>query len=318
MLKSDRYERMALSSHIIPQQPVQLGPISQYGDAEFARLVNQRRIFNRLDWWSLYEWQASDAFCAIASGEAVDAALLVVPVALTDRETLQSAQSSCAWLRWCAVRDGLSAAATLRPLFQYCEAQLCQVGIAESFCIVEPTHWFYTYVRDLGYAHNDDVVTMICRHPFRQIMPALAAEEIIIRQAREADLDEIRAVDVSAFVEQWQYPLFVLQRALISSAYFSIALRHRQIIGYLFATCNEEDAHITRLAVRADYQGQGVGAELLCNGLQHLEHDIRAHVVTLNTQQSNLVSQRLYRHFGFEIMQPVMRVMHKRLDAVIS
>ena len=49
------------------------------------------------------------------------------------------------------------------------------------------------------------------------------------------------------------------------------------------------------------YQGHGIGARLLAEAIEFFRTE-KVKVVTLNTQKDNAVSQRLYRHFGFQPM----------------
>ena len=59
-------------------------------------------------------------------------------------------------------------------------------------------------------------------------------------------------------------------------------------------------------------QGRGVGKALLAdiNGQLDL---MGANRITLNTQRSNVISQRLYRSSGFKIVGPPLRVYHRPL-----
>jgi [ribosomal protein S18]-alanine N-acetyltransferase len=302
------------STDIIPQPLAAsgggAGRLAPHGVAAINRLLTQRRVFSRLDWWTPAEWLNSDAFVALPEEGEVEAAMLTVPVSFADIQRLSTAQSGVAWLRWCAVADGVPATRVLRALFDYSNAQLCRAGIGHSFCIIEPVSWLLSYLRDAGFARIDDVVTMVRRDPdaprFGRAVPAVA-----IRAAQLGDMEQVQDVDASAFEEQWHYPAFVLRRALATSAYFSIAARGQQVVGYQFANQFGDEAHITRLAVRADCQGQGVGAALMADALTHLRNTGGARLITLNTQASNHVSQRLYRRFGFDTLQPAMRVMRR-------
>lgn len=303
---------------IISQPAMHLGKLSAYGQAALDHLVQQRRVFNRMDWWTPHEWLESDAFCAFSSARGVDAAILAVPVSLNQIRHLRSACSRTAWLRWCAVADGVSASRVLRPLLQYNAEELLHAGIEEVYAIVEPTHWITTYLREGHYHHVDDVITMIHRVPKDDLKAQARIRGMTVRPATGGDMDEVCAIDHSAFDEQWQYPLFVLKRALDTCASFSVAVRENRIIGYQFATSDGQDAHITRLAVRADLQGQGIGAALLENTLFSLRQELDVRYITLNTQASNQVSQRLYRRFGFQALAPLMTVLCRRLGENIS
>ena len=289
--------------------PIRVDSIGSYPISELTRLTRQRRLFSRLDWWTPVEWYKSNAFCAASRREIIEAALLVVPVTLTDMTILQSSRSTSAWIRWCAISDGFSASSVLRPLFDYGENNLQRCGIERTLCIVEPVHWLYASLRERGYSHQDDVITMLSRKSIQLIEKRAAPGSITIRPATEMDITWISEVDSQAFEEQWQYPAFVLRRALGSNAYFTVAEIDGHIVGYQFATCNDSDAHITRLAVGRDLQGQGIGAMLLSDSMIYLRQRLGVNQITLNTQASNTVSQRLYTRFGFEILQPRLRVM---------
>ncbi|MCL5997804.1 MAG: GNAT family N-acetyltransferase [Chloroflexi bacterium] len=297
---------------MISQQPLRIGKMASFGEPGLTRLTSQRRVFNRLDWWTPFEWLHSDAFCTLSSGDGVGAATLAVPVSFGDINRLDSTQSAVAWLRWCAVADGVSASGTLQPLLEHYSTLLPAVGIKELFCIVEPTHWLLSYLREAGLGRVDDVITMVWRTPLDTLPVSSPPDDLTIRKALEADLDVVCVVDASAFEEQWHYPRFVLRRALGRSTYFSVAELDGQVVGYQFSTHYGDEAHITRLAVRSEWQGRGIGAHLLVDVLKRLRRTYGVSTVTLNTQASNQTSQHLYGRLGFRVAQPSLRVMYKR------
>jgi [ribosomal protein S18]-alanine N-acetyltransferase len=59
-----------------------------------------------------------------------------------------------------------------------------------------------------------------------------------------------------------------------------------------------DEAHLTNLAVRGDYQRRGLG-ELMLMGIIEMATSLGATFVTLEVQKSNYVAQNLYRHYGF-------------------
>jgi GNAT superfamily N-acetyltransferase len=300
--------------NIISQPSIRLGKLALYGAPALAYLVQQRRVFNRMDWWSPYEWLDSDAFFALGSDTSVEAAMLVIPVSFGQVNGLVAASSQTAWLRWCAVADGVSASGVLRTLTGYGLGELARHGVTSVYAIVEATNWINSYLREAQYKPADDVVTMVCREPESPQHSARFTNGPDIRPAIRYDIDEVYSVDQSAFDEQWQYPRDILYRALETSAYYTVATQQGRVIGYQFATSDGQDAHITRLAVHPDWQNQGVGGALLKDALGYLARDMGARYVTLNTQVSNKVSQRLYSRLGFRTLLPSMQVLCRQLS----
>ncbi len=297
------------------RQPVEVGHVSAYGRRAVENLAAQRRVLDRLDWWSAGEWADSDAFVAVGRDHALDGALLAIPIALDDPNRLSSARSGCAWLRWCALADGVSGAEVMRLLLDRAAAELRQAGVRRLHAILEPTHWIHPYLCDAGYVQVDEVITLRARIGSRQddAQSAASARGLHFRPARRSDLAEVEAVDASAFEEVWRFSGPVLERALNMANCFRVVEQDGAVVAYSFAVCVDDEAHVTRIAVRADQQRRGIGAALLADTLARLESDWGARVVTLNTQASNLTSQQLYRRFGFEEIQPVMRVLCRQL-----
>lgn len=70
------------------------------------------------------------------------------------------------------------------------------------------------------------------------------------------------------------------------------------IIGFASIWVMADEAHITNIAVRKDYQRQGIG-ELLLISIINLAAELKADIVTLEVRVSNLPAQRLYHKYGF-------------------
>jgi ribosomal-protein-alanine N-acetyltransferase len=62
-----------------------------------------------------------------------------------------------------------------------------------------------------------------------------------------------------------------------------------------------DEAHITNIAVRQEYQGKGLGEFLLIATID-LAGELKASFLTLEVRASNLVAQRLYTKYGFTEM----------------
>ena len=302
-----------------PAMSLTAGLVCDYGGAALAALSAQRRVMNRLDWWRVEEWAGSDAFVAVGRDHQPAGAMLVAPLVLHDMNKLASARASVAWLRWCAVRDGMSATQVIRPMFERSCSALREAGIADVFCLTEPAHWFTPYARDLGFKQVDSVVTLeLSRADWTAVQRAKSvrpAPGLSVRPIRQADLPAVLAIDSSAFEEEWRLSADMLARAGRAAAVCVVAELAGDVLGYALASQRDDEAHVTRLAVQPRHQGRGIGAALLGAVIHELIDPRGVRSITLNTQTSNVVSLNLYTRFGFQTTHPLMRVMWYDLAA---
>jgi len=70
------------------------------------------------------------------------------------------------------------------------------------------------------------------------------------------------------------------------------------IVGFAGIWVMLDEAHLTNIAVRRDYQRRGIGELLLLSTLE-LARELEASFMTLEVRVSNTVAQSLYRKFGF-------------------
>ena len=71
------------------------------------------------------------------------------------------------------------------------------------------------------------------------------------------------------------------------------------IIGFSGIWVLVDEAHITNIALRQDYQGKGLG-ELLLIATIDLSMTLNVRVMTLEVRASNEIAQKLYGKYGFE------------------
>src|SRR4030042_6425226 len=78
-----------------------------------------------------------------------------------------------------------------------------------------------------------------------------------------------------------------------------------------------DEAHLTNIAVRRQYQGKGLG-ELLVIATIDLAVELKASFMTLEVRASNLVAQNLYHKYGF-VQMGIRRgyYLDNREDAII-
>ena len=72
----------------------------------------------------------------------------------------------------------------------------------------------------------------------------------------------------------------------------------RKIVGYAGFWLIVDEAHISTIAIRPEYRGQGLGEQLLV-GLLRQALKLGAVLATLEVRVSNHVAQNLYRKYGF-------------------
>ncbi|MCK4273864.1 MAG: ribosomal protein S18-alanine N-acetyltransferase, partial [Dehalococcoidales bacterium] len=70
------------------------------------------------------------------------------------------------------------------------------------------------------------------------------------------------------------------------------------IVGFSGIWVLVDEAHITNIALRQEYQGKGLG-ELLLIATIDLSMILKARMMTLEVRASNLIAQNLYGKYGF-------------------
>jgi len=86
---------------------------------------------------------------------------------------------------------------------------------------------------------------------------------------------------------------------------FSHLFHHRlprvapqRVLGFASLWVIADEAHLTNIAVRKDFQRRGLG-DLLLIAIIELAATLKADFVTLEVRVSNLVAQNLYKKYGF-------------------
>lgn len=133
-----------------------------------------------------------------------------------------------------------------------------------------------------------------------------------IRTAHYSDLPALSALDTLAFDYIWHKTMSNFREALARAVSFVVAIADEQIVAYEWCELYGQHAHLTRLAVHPDYQGRGVGGQLLYQAIMDTLLQ-GANLITLNTQEHNHRAQALYQRFGFVRTPERMPILWKRL-----
>lgn len=118
------------------------------------------------------------------------------------------------------------------------------------------------------------------------------------RLMQMADIDQICGIEQEAFTSPWTAAAFQNELANNLFARYLVMERDGEIIGYGGMWLITDEAHITNIAVRADYRGRKLGEKLL-RELQETARVMGANRMTLEVRVSNYVAQRLYEKMGF-------------------
>jgi ribosomal protein S18 acetylase RimI-like enzyme len=139
--------------------------------------------------------------------------------------------------------------------------------------------------------------------------------------ARVADLCDAKAtqagvvldLNAATFGPLWRYDQRTVLTWLMTADHAVMAERAGRALGFALTTLNAVDGHaqLIRVATHPASQGQGIGRQLVADAI-HYAAGVGAAGVSLNTQQSNIVSRHLYEALGFRPTGGVLSVMVRR------
>lgn len=199
------------------------------------------------------------------------------------------------WVRLAAVADHSDAHPILTMLWNDLASELRTLGV-HTVAWLMIRDWPIQYTEAMGFSFREEVVTL--RRVNQNPPPDMRPAGLTTRIARAEDLPMMAQVDQAAFSPPWQMTLSEVRQAERISANCTVALWDGQIVGYQLSTLYFDGAHLARLAVTPSMQGKGVGSTLLSDVLRTFARR-GVYSMTVNTQASNQVSQRLYLRYDF-------------------
>lgn len=198
------------------------------------------------------------------------------------------------WLRLIAISETAPAAPVMRLLWEQIESVLAKYMVHMTFLLITH-HWLLDHMNMLGFVYDEDIITL--RRDGTDLPPPRPTA-FNVRSATQDDLKDMVSVDQTAFPPPWQLTSEDLREARRVSISCTVATLHSEIVGYQLSTQYRQSGHLARLAVLPEYQGQGIGGVMLDDLIRRLlQRSIRT--LTVNTQSSNIRSQRLYQRYGF-------------------
>ncbi len=219
-----------------------------------------------------------------------------------------AAPIECAtWIRLAAIQDAFDPRQVLSELWLPVSEQLRALGTRNIAALLQRP-WLGDFVDVFGLHYKELIVTL---QRNGGIWPLPHRTDLVIRYADARDLPLALAIDHAAFDPLWRLSRDALREAIRQAASFKLAFdithSNTQPIGYQLSTLYHTGGHLARLATLPAWQGKGVGGALLDELLTGFERR-RVFTVSVNTQESNVGSQRLYQHYGFNFTGPDMPV----------
>lgn len=115
------------------------------------------------------------------------------------------------------------------------------------------------------------------------------------------DISEVLRVEALCFATTWPRNAFQNELTENKLAHYFVGRANERIIAYGGVWVILEDAHITTVAVDPAFQGQGYGERMLvCLLDEAIER--AASWITLEVRESNTAAQRLYKKYGFTVV----------------
>jgi len=282
--------------------PLTLAPYSRRDRHDLLRLVDEQyRVHVHLDWHMVEDFLEEPGgvtWLAWHDDQLMGVLATAPPLA------------GATWIRLAVVRDRADAEHILTDLWLPVYQQLKAMGTCEIGLLIQRP-WLAEFTYVFGLTYRERIVTL---QRISEEWPPPIRPGLIIRHGDLRDLDSVLVIDHAAFDPIWRLSLSSLREAIRQSASFALALdsRNREPVGYQVSTLYATGGHLARLAIIPSQQGQGIGSALLSDMLGSFARR-RIFRVSVNTQESNLTSQRLYQRFGFTFSGPEMPVWYASL-----
>lgn len=198
------------------------------------------------------------------------------------------------WLRFFAAAHDVKPGALWDKLWPGASAAAAADGI-ETACVLLLSRWLTPFLVRSGFAETNAVVFLEWRTgPF----PVLAPIQGTLRPMLTSDLHAVAEIDRRAFDGIWRISNASISAAMRQGAYATVIEAEGRMAAYQISTASALGAHLARLAVDPASQGQGLATALVGDVLREFVRRGQDRL-TVNTQEDNGRSRRLYRRLGF-------------------
>ena len=122
-----------------------------------------------------------------------------------------------------------------------------------------------------------------------------------LKKIKKKDFPTILKIDDKCFLKFWKVSGGDIKRIFNDpkrKVYAYLAIYGERYVGYIMGGGNREEGNIGRIAVLPDFQGLGIGRQMLATVLHKMRAD-GIQRVNIHTQFDNEKANALYKDFGF-------------------
>ena len=260
------------------------------GKNDFSLLIDFLQqdilIHRHLDWRPPVEWLGEKPFLAAETNGKIQG-ILAMP----------DDPPGIFWVRLFALREKRN----IQPIWEFLLSEGLQQMSGKNhqpLAALAYSDWFKQLLNSSHWVERQRVVLLKYKGRRGEI-PDLD-DSHLLRPMVSSDIPRVAEIDQACFEPLWQQSGDAIRRAYTQISYASVMEFCSEIIGFQMTTTTAANAHLARLAVLPQYQGTGVGTALVMDMIQRVKQALMREI-TVNTQQDNPNSIRLYQKLGFEL-----------------
>jgi len=267
------------------QDEMKLRQTSREDRAVVERLIAQApRSHVHLDWLDPTNLIDEEPFILASSGETAVGTLGCPPD-----------NPEAAWVRTFAAAEGTDVEKMWEILWTEGASRLLDLNV-EHVAALALDSWFEQLVQNAGFKRTNTVI--FYELGLESGTAVRSASSYKVRSIRTADTETILELDRLAFEPIWQISRDSLTVAIIQASSASLIEDGGEVLGYQITTSSPFGAHLARLAVLPSRQREGLGTFLVNEAAESIR-ETGLGQLSVNTQENNHSSRRLYEKMGF-------------------
>jgi len=254
---------------------------------QIKAFLRRRNLFihRHLDWRKPLDWIGESPFLFLGLDDEIQA-ILVCP----------SEVEGIFWIRLFAGSEISYIDEHFKILFEEAKKWIKNHSKGAIVSSIAYLDWMKNLLMKNGFSLYQNVVQL---HWKGATIPEHDSGDHEICLMKKEHLQTVAEIDRISFEKIWHHSIDAIKSAYKQTSYSTVLVKNNNLIGFQMSTSFRSRAHIARLAVLPSYRGRGYGTALVTNMLNYFNKP-RIHEITVNTQEDNQESLRLYRRLGFE------------------